>query len=77
MFTPAITASRVSRPAWRYSIAFRQARSPLPLEITMLRGAPCASPLCDAAASAADPNRYCRLLTIVVLASGLLYTEEQ
>src|SRR3982751_4653681 len=42
MFTPAITASRVSPPDLMTSIAFAQARTPLALEITMFFGLVCA-----------------------------------
>src|SRR5579872_5528075 len=42
MFTPAMTASSVSPPALSISIARAQARSPLPLAITMFLGPGCA-----------------------------------
>src|ERR1700676_5084072 len=42
MLTPAMTASRVSPPDLMMSIALAHARTPLPLEMTMFFGLPCA-----------------------------------
>src|SRR5947207_611623 len=69
MFTPAITASRVSPPDRITSIAFLQAARPFALEMTMglAPSADAGPPPAAAAARAAVPVMSCRLLIIIPL----------